>query len=178
MIDAAVCKSELRRLDHGPLGNEQIPGVGIVQFVVKCDGNASDVLNTAISVMKTVCSECASGWSEGVEWQSLLPAAFVSACAKEMTPEEADRWLNHWLSLSHEERESEERDRRWSLDNWVHWLQPNERLWQWWDARLDNADRITVSVAVESWPFGWGAITWLFRGSGAVNVTPIGQSVD
>ena len=173
MVDAASCKEELGRLEHGPARDEPVPGVGIAQLAVYCNGNAAEVLENAKAVMKVICSQCAQGWSDDVDWNSLLPARFVSACAPEMTRERAEKLMKHLQTLSDEEQEAEYKKRPWSLDNWLYWLQPSERAWHWWDAQLEGSDRIIVSIAVESWPFGWGALTWLFRGSGAIDVLPI-----
>lgn len=178
MIDSIGCKSELRRLEHGPAQGEPIPGVGIVQFAVKCKGDAYAVLSTAASVMRVICSECEKGWTEQANWRSLLPSHFVTACAEEMTKQEAELWLQRWQTLRQDERDAEERTRKWSLANWLYWLQPTERVWQWWDAKVVDGENAVVSVAVESWPFGWGALTWLFRGSGAVEVVALQQTAD
>lgn len=178
MVDAASCKEELRRLDNGPARDEPVPGIGFVHLDVRCRGNAADVLNTAKGVMKAICLQCALGWSEEADWKSLLPEQFVSACAPEMTREQADELLKRLKALSDEDRAAEAKERPWSLDNWLYWVQPSERLWQWWDAKVESSNRIVVTVAVESWPFGWGALTWLFRGSGAVDVVPIEQAAD
>lgn len=167
------CVAEMRRLKHGPKPEEPIPGIGIVTFSVSCDGNSQEVLDTAISVMEVICLQYESGWSEEAKWRSILPSQFVSACAEEMTPSESQQWLQRWQVLSQEEREAEERNRRWSLANWLYWLRPSERLWQWWDAKIVDSSHLVVRVAVESWPFGCGAINWLFRGSGAKQVTAV-----
>ncbi len=170
MIDSASCKSELRRLESGPEKDEIQTGIWIGQFTVKCEGNAEDVLRTAVQTMEVICNECVKGWPDDADWHSLLPSRFVSACADEMTREQADQWMQRWQTLSQEQQELEERNRRWSLNNWLYWLKPSERQWQWWDAEVVNDNVVLVSVAVESWPFGWGALIWLFRGSGALEV--------
>ena len=169
---------ELRRLVEGPEKNETIPGLGLVRFVVVCNGNAVAVLETATAVMRVVCLGFSQGFKDEINWRSVLPVRFSGACAKEMSPEESERWLKRWQSLSDQEREEEERNRTWSLDNWMYWMDPRERSWQWWDAVIVSPDRINVSLVVNSWPFGWGAVSWLFRGSGASDALPIVQAAD
>ena len=169
------CSSESYRLNHGPKQEEPIPGIGTVVFSVICDGNAEEVLNTSKSVMRAICSQSESKWPNDTTWRTLLPQRFVSACADEMTPEEVEQWLKNWQRLNQEQREAEERNRNWSLANWLYWLQPSERLWQWWDAEAIDPSCIIVCFAVKSWPFGSGAISWLFRGSGAKEVVAVNQ---
>jgi hypothetical protein len=170
MIDSATCESELRRVKHGPEADEHIPGIGTVRFLVLCKDDAQSVLQLAKAVMEAVAGECASGWREAADWHAILPMRFVKACADEMTQDEAEAEMQRRRTLSQAERAAEERERRWSLANWLYWLAPSERAWQWWDAQLIDNNVIAVAVAVESWPFAWGALAWLFRGSGAVAV--------
>jgi hypothetical protein len=77
--------------------------------------------------------------------------------------------------MSTVERDLEESNAKWSLANWLAWMEPDERSWLWWDADVVDDEHLLVSVAIDSWPFGWGAISWLFRGSGAVECVPIKQ---
>jgi hypothetical protein len=170
MIDTLMCESELRRIRHAPGAAENIPGMGTVRFIVTCDRDAMDVLKTAKSVMDTISCQCASGWNEDTKWEDLLPKCFVKSCAGEMDTAEAEVWFRHWQALSEVEREAEEQTRKWSLSNWLYWFTPSERSWQWWDAQIIDENIIAFAVAVESWPFPWGAISWLFRGSGAISV--------
>lgn len=164
--------SELTRLEHGSEDTDQIPGIGTVRFIVKCNGDAADVLSTAKLAMTVVSRVCANGWDETLNWETLLPDRFIQACAVDMSRSEADAWLAHWQQLSPEERALEERSRAWSLANWLHWLSPSERTWLWWDSVILDKNYILVAVVVEEWPFPWGALSWLFRGCGALDVSP------
>ncbi|WP_129530713.1 hypothetical protein [Achromobacter agilis] len=176
MIDTLDCIEEIRRLAEGPKENEPVPGVGLVQFVVICNGNSLKVLETVVAVMTAICLKCSQGYPDYIDWRTVLPERFVQACAKEMSPEESERWLQRWQTLSDKEREEDERNRTWSVDNWMYWMGPHERAWQWWDARVVSSERINVSLAVDSWPFGWGSVAWLFRGSGASDAVPVAQA--
>ena len=176
MLDAQDCLAEIRRLTVGPQEDEPVPGVGLVQFVVNCTGNSDEVLETAVDVMRVICTTCSQGWSEEIDWRSVLPKRFVRTCAKEMSLEESERWLQRLQTLSDNEREEDERTRAWSVDNWMYWMNPNERVWQWWDAKVVSKERIEIRLAVDGWPFGWGAVTWLFRCSGAIDAVPIAQA--
>ncbi len=167
-MDKAAYESELNRIKHGPQAGESIPGIGTVRFVVTCDGNSEQVLQNAKAVMEVISRQCADDWREDANWRSMLPTDFVEACAEEMTEQEAEVWLKRWQSLGEPEREIEERERRWSLQNWLYWLSPDKRAWQWWDAQVINDSGIAIAIAVESWPFPWSALAWLFRGNGAI----------
>lgn len=173
MINSGTYESELRRLNSGPYEGEQVPGIGIVKFVVRCDGDSEEVLATAVSVLKVVCNAYSKGESESVDWRASLANRFLSACADEKSAEEAEQWLQQWQALSEEQRNSDERSRAWSLNNWLYWFEPAHRLWHWWNARILDVDSIHVSIAVDDWPFGFGAISWLFRGSGAIDIAVI-----
>jgi len=164
--------SELVRLEHGPKDTDQIPGIGTVRFIVKCNADAADVLAIAKTTMTVVSRVCANGWDESLNLETLLPKRFVQACAADMTRSEADAWLAHWQQLSPEARAQEEKSRVWSLANWLHWMSPSERTWLWWDAVILDKNYVVVAVAVEEWPFPWGALSWLFRGCGALEVSP------
>ena len=171
MLESTLWTSELRRLEDGPGPEEQIPGIGTITFALRCDGNAKEILHNIVAVLKAVISESENGWSEETDWRSILPKPFVASCADEMTPSEAEEWLQRWQALSQEERDAEDRDRKWSLANWLYWMKPSERQWQWWDSNIFDASHLVVRIAVNSWPFGCGAITWLFRAAGARMVT-------
>jgi hypothetical protein len=102
---------ELNRLEYGPEAAEQIPGIGTVRFIVKCNADAPDVLVTAKKAMMVISKVCANGWDETLDWECLLPKRFVQTCAPSMTRSEADAWLSHWQQLSPEERVQEEKTR-------------------------------------------------------------------
>jgi len=62
------------------------------------------------------------------------------------------------------------REKRWSLLNWLHWMQPEERPWVWWDGRVETDSQARISVIVEGWPYPRGALDWLIRAAGALGV--------
>jgi len=85
-----------------------------------------------------------------------------------MSPEQANKWLSWWRSLPPEEQRKAEIEKDWSLENWLYWMQPSNRQWFWWDAKvLEDYDHIALAIEVEAWPFPWGALRWLFRAAGA-----------
>jgi hypothetical protein len=46
-----------------------------------------------------------------------------------------------------------ERERPWSLSEWLYWFERENRQWCWWDAKVLNADLLAFAAEVESWPF-------------------------
>ena len=86
-----------------------------------------------------------------------FPDWFVAACAPEQTPEELQRWLRWWRELPPAEKSRAEAEQPWSLDDWVHWMQPDERTWFWWDARVEDERRAVVVVDVPGWPSPLGS---------------------
>jgi hypothetical protein len=69
------------------------------------------------------------------------------------------------------ERALETENEAWSVDNWIAWLEPEERQWFWWSADVSDPDQLVVQVEVAGWPAATGALAWLLRASGAVEVT-------
>jgi hypothetical protein len=85
-----------------------------------------------------------------------------------MSPEKAKQWLTWWRSLPPAEQAKAEIEKDWSLENWLYWMEPSNRQWFWWDAKvLQEHDHIALAIQVEAWPFPWGALRWLFRAAGA-----------
>jgi hypothetical protein len=171
--DTSRLEAELRRLGDAPHQNEKPIGVGTIRFVARCPLGAGDVLERVISVLRTIDEVALEGWPTDEQWATKLPEWFTSACASSMTPDEAERWLAWWRGLPPDEQERSEREKDWSLDSWLYWMEPCNRQWYWWDAEvLDDCDHILVAVEVEAWPFPWGALRWLFKTAGASALEP------
>jgi len=94
-----------------------------------------------------------TGW-----WQQQLPAWFVSQCAREKNPEESKKWLEWWLTLSHEERLIEMKKAPWSLKNWLFWFAPVNRTWFWWNSEIANAHTLLIHICVVETPGAVGAL--------------------
>lgn len=161
---------ELRRLDVGPGVDEKPGGLGVVRFVVSCPDGASACVGRAVEVLEVVVRHSVSGWLSDEDWRSALPRWFVEACAPESTPGQSDAWLAWWRRLSSEEQARVESEARWTLLDWLEWFKPGERQWYWWDALVQSQSTADVAVMVDEWPLAWGALSWLFRASGASQV--------
>jgi len=164
--------NESRRLQSGPAQSEKLSGLGLVSFVVCCNGDADAVLRNSKDVMQVVLNFKAEDWPSLEEWRSELPAWFVAKCAPEVSVEEAERWLESWRELPPDEQRRREMEASWSVDNWTFWMHPDERQWFWWEGLVTGPDRMLVVVEVCEWPFAWGALRWLLRASGALQVIP------
>src|SRR5213075_1262403 len=138
-------------LTSGPSPSEKPGGVGTVRFLVRCPFVTTDVLTKAKEVMKVVDEATLRGWPANGDSAPRLPEWFTSACVAEMSPEQAKHWLAWWKSLSPEEQTKAEIEKDWSLDNWLYWMEPGNRQWFWWDAKvLEDYDHIALAIEVEA----------------------------
>src|SRR5215468_2300981 len=160
--------AELRRLENAPGAEEKPDGVGTVRFLVRCPFGANDVLARAKDALRTVDEAALGGWPAKPKMTPRLPEWFLSACIAEMSAEQTMQWLAWWKSLSPAAQTKAEIEKAWSLENWLHWMEPDKRQWFWWDAKvLEEHDHIALAIQVQAWPFPWGALRWLFRAAGA-----------
>jgi hypothetical protein len=61
-------------------------------------------------------------------------------------------------------------EQRWTLADWLHWVQPSEREWFWWDAKVESPDTARILVEVPGDPVALGALDWLLRAAGATAI--------
>jgi hypothetical protein len=162
--------AELQRLRAGPMPDSHPGGIGLVQLVAHCAANAAVVLERCKQTLTIVLEHSATNFPTDEEWGRLLPQWFVERCAPEPSSQERGRWLRWWKSLSPVEQARTEREKRWTSSNWIYWFEPDTREWFWWDAKILNENELRVIVQVSNFPFPWGALDWLLRGSGATDV--------
>lgn len=108
------------------------------------------------------------------EWRRILPDWFVTACAEERSPDEANAYSRRWRQMSATERADADATRRWSLRDWLYWFDPAsnvDRGWEWWSGGVDGVDRFWVEVVVEGDPSPVGTLRWLMRAAGASSVS-------
>ena len=161
---------EQRHLNGGCRSGERPAGVGTVSVVARCRGDASRVAERSREVLQVVLAHAGPPWPAVSEWRQVLPAWFVNASAPERPREEAEQWLGWWRSLPPEEQARVTRSQRWALADWLYWLEPSERQWFWWDAVVESPEILRVIVQVSGWPAPLGALDWLLRAAGAVEV--------
>jgi hypothetical protein len=168
---------EPRRLD-GRAGDQPTANAQTVTTLATCQGDAADVLERTQDVMRTVLAHSRGPWPTVDQWRRSLPAWFVRACAPEQSSEEAMEWLQWWRSLPPNEQPLAARERSWTLSDWLYWLEPTERHWSWSGAMVEDPDHLHATVLVTEWPTALGALDWLLRTAGAVDVVhqpPQGQ---
>jgi hypothetical protein len=165
-------KQELRRLLEGAGLANKPQGLGTVRFKVVCRGDSETVLQNAKEVLTALVRKAISEWPwpDDHKWRNALPQWFVERCGEELTAEEAEKWLEWWRGLPWEKQQQVEKEKPWSLSDWIYWFHPNQRTWYWWDAQCTSAYVCWVATEVDEWPFPWGALDWLFRAAGAVSV--------
>ena len=161
---------ELRHVGAGPRSGERPGGVGTVTVTVKARGDAAMVIDRAREVMSSLIDRAGPPWPAMEAWREILPSWFIAACSPERPREEVEQWLKWWRSLSPDEQARATKEQQWTLADWLFWLDPHERQWFWWDAVVDDRDTARVVVEVAGWPAPLGALDWLLRASGAVEV--------
>jgi hypothetical protein len=158
---------ELLRLRTGPAPGEHPGPAGTVRFVAQFQGNAETVLANCKQVLAIVLERSArTNWPTVEEWRALLPIWFVRACAPEQPQEEIEREAAHYRQLAPEERRRLDKQGRWTVGGWVHWLRPDARQWWWWNGAVWESETVAVDVQVDDWPHAVGAIEWLLRACG------------
>lgn len=162
--------TELQRVQVGPEPGEVPGGIGTVDVVAVCLDNASIVLGRTREVLEILLPLPDEDALPLPVWQHVLPAWFVAASAPERTSQEAEADIERWRSLSLVEQAEVARTRRWTLSGWLYWFESGEREWRWWDATIEAPNRLRISVEIPGWPTAFGALSWLLRAAGAVEV--------
>ena len=164
-----IVPEEQRHVEHGPRTDERPGGSGTIEVVAECLNDPKVVLDRSRQVLRQVLANSTTSWPTLEEWRQILPEWFVDACAPEQSVEENERWLQWWRSLPPGEKAQAANERRWTLPDWLFWMEPSERQWFWWDARVDGST-LRVIVEVPGSPSPIGALKWLLRTSGALRV--------
>lgn len=166
---------ERERFENPPDHTVKATGVGIARFIIRCNNNADEVLNLAKRVLVIVNYNSELVWPSFELWKKILPDIFINHCAKELTEEEVKNQQIYWDSLSYEQKiEEAKKDKAWTLSNWLAWLEPDCREWFWWnahkfDGEIENTHFLIEVTALDD-PFSSGALKWLFRACGAIDV--------
>lgn len=162
---------ELRHLDSGPRHGEQLGGAGTVELVAKCPGGAERMLARCREVLRAVIAEKRDGrWPTPEEWEAILPGWFVQASSMSQSEEKREHWLRWWRGLPPDGRAQAAAEQPWSLNDWLFWFQHDDRAWYWWDGVVDDGDTVRICVEVTGWPVPLGALEWLLRASGAIQI--------
>ncbi len=165
-----LLQNELRRLQNGRKAEEKPRGVRIVRLCVTCPTEPMEAVVGAKEVLKALDRAALAGWPQEPISPS-FPAWFIAGCAPESSRQDSEQWLAWWANLPAREKIKAEEEKDWSLENWLYWMEPQNREWFWWDAAVeDNPERVILQLEVTAWPFSWGALRWLLRTAGASGV--------
>jgi hypothetical protein len=166
---------ELRHLTERHLADRDADGVGLVELIVSTRRSPQHLIDRCREVLIAVVSTPPEPWPSNDQWAGLLPPWFVDGCAAEESEEDSEQWLAWWRTLSHEDQFAASEAAQWSLADWIHWFQPDERQWYWFDGRVIDESRAAVQVELDGWPAPLGSLKWLLRVAGAQNVEVSGQ---
>ena len=144
--------------------------MGVVTLTARA-ADAAAVLDRAREVMTVVVRSSGPPWPAPEVWARVLPAWFVQGCAAEPDPAAEAAWLSRWRRLPPADRSRLAERRSWSLQDWLYWLEPDQRQWWWWDGAVAGPHLCTVQVDVHGWPVPIGALRWLLRVAGAEEIS-------
>jgi hypothetical protein len=140
-----------------------------IRVVVECSNAASDSLTRMKEVVALVESS-RSQWPSIEEWESILPQWFVLACGNPMSESEAREWVERWRKMTPAEQAVVEDTQRWSLPDWLYWMEPKQKAWSWITGVTRSAETLEIVVSVDGWPAPLGSLKWLARAAGADSV--------
>jgi len=164
-----TCRDELDRLAHGPAPGTQPGGIGTIAIVGLCRQDGRQVAERCREVLHAVLNAEVGPTPDLDEWHKCLPRWFTDACAPEMSDAEAQEWLERWQSMTPEEKTAAARAQAWTLADWLHWFQPSERAWRFWDCQADRSS-VRLILEIDAWPVAHEAVDWLLRAAGAQEI--------
>jgi hypothetical protein len=146
-----------------------------IDLVLNCPAGAADCLTRMRGVLDCV-ERAGPTWASLDQWEQDLPGWFVHACARPMSDEEAQDWLNRWRGMSKAEQSRVSEEQSWSLPDWLYWMEPSHSVWRWTRAKLRSALELEVTLAIEGLPVALGAFQWLARAAGAERVRVVSKA--
>ena len=141
-----------------------------IHVLLTCPTGAAQCLTRLREVLEPF-ENIGETWPTVQNWERVLPTWFTSACAIPMSSDEAQASNERWRRMSQEERAALAAKERWSLPDWLYWMEPEQSVWRWVDATIKTPNELVVTLAVDGWPVALGAFEWLARAAGADVVT-------
>ncbi len=138
-------EEERRRLTQGASPDAASARLDVLE--VECEGGAERALGRVREALAPVLDHQEGRWPSLDEWPALLPGWFVDACVDDR--QERDCVLD-----------------RWSLRAWLHWLQPDQRRWRWWDAEVVDPTHLRVRLLPLTPDYLQGSVNWLLAVAG------------
>lgn len=163
-------EDECRRLKKGPDLHEVPSPLGLSTLVATSNARSYEILARVQEVLNLVLDEIANDWEDVDGWSARLPHWFVDACAPESSREEAEQYLAEWRLMTAEQKSELARTQRWSLGEWLAWMQPSERYWEYWNCYVKDKNTFIMEVKPSDRPYPHGAVDWLLRAAGACRV--------
>ena len=133
-------EEERRRLAGG--ADAEAPPAELDVIEVECEVGAALAQERVREALTPVLEHQEGAWPSLDEWKTLLPSWFVEACVD-------DRQVRDCVLD------------KWSLRAWLHWLQPDQRQWRWWDAEAVDETRLRVRLLPLADPYLKGSVNWL-----------------
>lgn len=106
-------------------------------------------------------------WKSDTAASRKIPDWFKNFCTAPLSTDEMNVWLATWRKLPRAEQIIFETEKGWSLQDWLYWMQPENRTWYVVGASEKLGQQSMVSLAVDSWPTPVGAAEWMLRAAGA-----------
>lgn len=156
--------TELERLRSGTTEQHQPDALPLCTFRLVCPDKAEAALERIRGVLITILKDGTQS-RDAKEWAEDLPSWFVNQCVRDLTEAEMAEFLSWPLEKRMEWGE------KWSLADWLHWFEPEQRQWEWWDARCLSASELLLTLQPLDIPFAHGALDWLCSCAGADEVT-------
>jgi hypothetical protein len=146
-----LVENERRRLWHGPSASEHFSNTDVIE--VACAGDSHDVLARVRETLDVALAQSPDNWPSPDAWLKLPPPWRVAQCRDERESEQD--------SLA-------DSDFHWAVSAFVYWFLPDERQW-WWNAQVQDADRLAIETAPFDLPYAWGVLEWLLYAAGALH---------
>ena len=161
---------ELQRFRRGTVGLG-VP-TAVERLIARTEPErARTAFNRIREVLDVVLSvPSAEQWPADSAWPALLPSWFGAKCGEPESDAEVQTWRDSWGGLSAEEQVEAEAGKPWTVANWTYRMHPDQRRWVWWDGEVVSDHEILVLVGAPEWPTPIGALEWLLRSAGCVEI--------
>ena len=161
---------EIRRLEAEAQRPQPLPGFLSSPFLVTAGSESAQKLKKAQDLLRIVDRQALQTWPTADVWDCLLPIDFKRVFRCPISKAEADEWMAWWRKLSPEKKIEAEEARVWTLENWLHWMKPENRKWHWLASEVIDDRTFRVWLEIDGWPFPWGSFKWLLLGVGCRNI--------
>ena len=146
MDDRAV-EAERHRLQAGLSRDEVILGRETSSFFFECEGNAPDVLDRALEVMRSTNKLAdLDAWPPLAKVADALPRWFVDARVTKREWKRLQERAEKLWKLPDELQSTAKLRAPWTLGWWAFWMEPEHREWLWFSAEVCSPSRLLVHI--------------------------------